>query len=56
VTLTGLSGGMSILDELWMRSLSFVAKDLRHSSALIRFIAYHGIIFANGHECHILLC
>jgi len=31
-----------------MRSLSFVAKGLHHSSALIRFITYHGIIFAAG--------
>jgi len=45
---TGLSGGMSILDKLCMRSLSFVAKCLHQSSALIRFIAYYGIIFAAG--------
>jgi len=31
-----------------MRSLSFVAKGLHHSSALIRFTTYHGIIFAGG--------
>jgi len=36
------------LDELCKRSLSFVAKCLRHSSRLIRFITSHGIIFATG--------
>ena len=45
---TGLSGGVSILDELCKRSLSFVAKCLRHSSGLIRFITSHGISFAAG--------
>jgi len=44
----GLSDGMSMLDELCMRSLSFVAKCLHHSSALIRFITSHGIIFVAG--------
>jgi len=32
----------------YVGDLSFDAKGLRHSSALIRFIAYHGIIFAAG--------
>ena len=45
---TGLSGGVSILDELCKRSLSFVAKCLRHSLGLIRFITSHGISFAAG--------
>jgi len=45
---TGLSGGMSILDELCIRPLSFLAKGLHYSSALIRFITYHGIAFAAG--------
>jgi len=47
---TGLSGGMSILDELCIRSFSFVAKCLCHISKLklIRFIISHGIIFAAG--------
>ena len=57
---TGLSGGVSILDELCKRSLSSVAKCLRHSSGLIRFITSHGISlcwgFINGQECYILLC
>jgi len=42
---TGLSGGMSILDELCMQSLSFVAKYLCHSSGLIRFIIMSHDIF-----------
>jgi len=37
-TVTAVSGSMSILGELCMRSVSFVAKGLNHSSALIRFI------------------
>jgi len=45
---TGLSGGMSILDKLCMRSLSFVAKCLYRSSGLICLISSRGIIFANG--------
>jgi len=48
IIVTGLSGGMSMLDELCMRSLSFVAKCLHHSSALIRFITSRGIVFAAG--------
>jgi len=43
----GLSDGMSMLDELCMRSLSFVAKYLHHSSALIRVITY-SITFSGG--------
>ena len=41
--MTGLSGGISILDELCKHSLGFAAKCLRHSSGLIRFITSHGI-------------
>jgi len=41
---TGLSCGMSMLDELCMRALSFVAKGLHHSSALIPFITYHVLL------------
>jgi len=48
VIVTCLSGGMSTLDESCLRCLSFVAKCLHHSSALIRFITHHGIIFAAG--------
>ena len=45
---TGLSGGMSIFDELCKRSLNFVTTCLCHSSEFIRFIMSYGINFATG--------
>jgi len=39
---------LPILDELYKRSLCFVAKCLQRSSGLIRFITSHGIFFAAG--------
>jgi len=45
---SGLCGRISVLDELCMQSLRFVAKCLHHNSALIRFSMSYRIIFAAG--------